>query len=237
MAEVNNLSTILEIAKPIAHESLSERVYRDLRELLIAGQLQPGERLTLDAVARALGTSHMPVREAMRKLAAERVLEMLPNRAVRVPIMTRHRFREMLAMRKMLEGHAVAQAAALIDSDALSRARELNDAFCAEIRSSSPDASELIRMNKALHFTVYAACGNQVLLELIESLWLQVGPVINLDLRSGSRRIAEAPAAGCHTRLVSALAARDPEAARSALEDDLETAAVVILAGDGLEGP
>ena len=227
-------SVLLDVTRPIAHESMSQRVYRDLRELLIAGQLQPGERLTLDAVARALGTSHMPVREAIRQLAAERVLEMLPNRVVRVPVMTQSRFRQLLAMRIMLEGHAVELAAEAITPGALGLARGLCDAFCAEIRSESPDASELIRTNKALHFTVYQACGNPVLLELIESLWLQVGPVINLDLRSGSRRVSEAPAAACHQRLVEALAQRDRVAARQALEDDLRSAAEVILSGQGL---
>src|SRR5690606_3542247 len=92
----NDVSTFLAQARPIDRESLSRRVYRDLRDMLISGQLQPGERLTLDGVAKALGTSHMPVREAMRQLAAERVLEALPNRALRVPVMTRARFRELL---------------------------------------------------------------------------------------------------------------------------------------------
>jgi DNA-binding GntR family transcriptional regulator len=227
-------SVLLEVTRPIAHESMSQRVYRDLRELLIAGQLQPGERLTLDSVARALGTSHMPVREAIRQLAAERVLEMLPNRVVRVPVMTRSRFRQLLGMRIMLEGHAVELAAAAISPAALALARGLCDAFCTEIRLDSPDASELIRTNKALHFAVYQACGNQVLLELIESLWLQVGPVLNLDLRSGSRRVSEGPAAACHQRMVDALGRRDPAAARQALEDDLNSAAEVILSGHGL---
>ena len=213
---------------------MSQAVYRHLRERLIAGQFRPGERLTLDAVARALGTSHMPVREAIRRLAAERALEILPNRTVRVPQMTRSRFGEILVIRKLLEGNAVAQAARRIDAPALAQARRVSDAFGAEIRRRQPDIPELILMNKALHFTVYAACGNRVLLELIEALWLQVGPVINLDLRSGSRRIAEAPSAIHHDRLVHALERRDARAARSALVDDLTSAAEVILAGDGL---
>lgn len=228
------MSSLSDPVLPIAHESMSQAVYRHLRERLIAGQFRPGERLTLDAVARALGTSHMPVREAIRRLAAERALEILPNRTVRVPQMTRSRFGEILVIRKLLEGNAVAQAARRIDAPALAQARRVSDAFGAEIRRRQPDIPELILMNKALHFTVYAACGNRVLLELIEALWLQVGPVINLDLRSGSRRIAEAPSAIHHDRLVDALERRDARAARSALVDDLTSAAEVILAGDGL---
>ena len=73
------MTSLSDPARPLAHESMSQGVYRHLRERLIAGQFSPGERLTLDAVARALGTSHMPVREAIRRLAAERALEILPN--------------------------------------------------------------------------------------------------------------------------------------------------------------
>ncbi|HRO60158.1 MAG TPA: GntR family transcriptional regulator, partial [Burkholderiaceae bacterium] len=166
------MSSFLAQARPIERESLSRRVYRDLREMLIAGQLQPGERLTLDGVAKALGTSHMPVREAMRQLAAERVLEALPNRALRVPVMTRTRFRELLAVRKMLEGRAVEQAAVSIDEVRLGNAEGLNAAFREVIHSARPDVAALIRLNQQLHFAVYAACGNQVMIELIESLWL-----------------------------------------------------------------
>ena len=57
--------------QPIVHLTLSAQVYRDLRELIISGQLQPGERLTLAGMAKALGTSAMPVREAIQKLAAD----------------------------------------------------------------------------------------------------------------------------------------------------------------------
>jgi DNA-binding GntR family transcriptional regulator len=228
------MSSLSDPARPLAHESMSQGVYRHLRERLIAGQFSPGERLTLDAVARSLGTSHMPVREAIRRLAAERALEILPNRAARVPQMSRARFQEMLATRTLLEGSAVALAARRMDAAALAEARRLSDAFGAEIRRRKPDIAELIRMNQALHFTIYAGCGNRVLIELIEALWLQVGPVINLDLRSGSRRIAEAPSATHHERLVAALERRDARAARRALGDDLASAAEVILAGDGL---
>ena len=84
--------------QPIVHLTLSAKVYQDLRELIISGQLQPGERLTLAGMAKALGTSAMPVREAIQKLAADDALELLPNKSVRVPVMTRTRFRELVTI-------------------------------------------------------------------------------------------------------------------------------------------
>lgn len=220
----------IPLLAPVDNVSLSQRVYHHLRDLLISGQLQPGERLTLAEVAAAVGTSHMPVREAVRQLVAERALTMLPNRALQVPVMTVARFRQLLSVRKLVEGEAVAQAAQRIDAAALARVEALSRQFGAQMTSKSPDVSELIALNKALHFGIYEAAGNAVQLEVIELLWLQVGPVINLDLRSGSRRLSEAPALDCHRRVIEGLAARDSAAARAGLEADLDSAAAVIIA-------
>ena len=59
----------------IVHETMSQRVYGDLRELIMSGRVQPGQRLTLKNLSEAVGTSQMPVREALRQLAAEGALE------------------------------------------------------------------------------------------------------------------------------------------------------------------
>ena len=63
----------------------------ELRDFLMVGGVQPGEKITLRELTSAFGTSLMPVREAVQRLAAEGALEVLPNRAIRVPLMTRAR--------------------------------------------------------------------------------------------------------------------------------------------------
>src|SRR3546814_5729468 len=73
--------------------------------------MEPGQRFTLRGLAATVGTSAMPVREAVGRLAAEQTLEVLPNRAIRVPIMTRGRFLELRPIRIQLEGLAIVQAA------------------------------------------------------------------------------------------------------------------------------
>lgn len=67
--------------------TLGQRVYNELRDFLMVGGVQPGEKITLRQLTSAFGTSLMPVREAVQRLAAEGALEVLPNRAIRVPIM------------------------------------------------------------------------------------------------------------------------------------------------------
>jgi DNA-binding GntR family transcriptional regulator len=223
-----------QIAK-ISHLTLSHRVYEDLRELLLAGQVQPGQKLTLKGLSDALGTSQMPVREAIRQLAAEGALEILPNKGIRVPLMTKGRFRELLQIRLVLEGLAVEQAATRITSDELKAATAIHASLSREMNRTKPDVSLIVQLNKQLHFAVYRASGMPQLVGMIESIWLQIGPVINLDMmKVGSTRLTEAPAIHHHGNLLKGLETRSVEDSRAGLAGDLLSAAQVILTGNGL---
>ncbi|UEM07843.1 GntR family transcriptional regulator (plasmid) [Skermanella rosea] len=213
----------------IHRETVAGRVYRDLRNLIMAGQVSPGEGLTIRALATTLGTSMMPVRDAIARLAAERALEVLPNRTVRVPLMSRSRFEELRTIRLMVEGHAVEAGVQRMTAEGLDRLREIHDAFRAEHDLPEPDAGALIRLNKDFHFHVYAAAGMPSLLQIIEGLWLQIGPVLNFDLRSKSRRMTERAALGYHEELVQAALRGDAAAARAALVGDITSAGDFIL--------
>lgn len=219
--------SIAERMDRLRHATLSERVYSDLRELLMAGQVAPGEKLNPRAIAGALGTSAMPVREALRRLMAEQAVEFLPNTAIRVPEMTQARFREIRAIRINLEGMAAEAAAAAITPAELAVAEAHARAFLA-----APDdaPAQIVRANKDLHFTIYRAARMPVLLQMIEALWTQVGPVINLDIRSGSERIRQRHAQRHHAAMLAALAQGDDAAARAALAADITEAGDFILA-------
>ena len=235
MAKEANSVTCMEKMQPIVHQTLSARVYQDLREMIISGQLQPGERLTLAGMAAALGTSAMPVREAINKLAADDAIEILPNKSVRIPVMTRSRFQELVVIRLVVEGLAVETAAGRVTEQQLTRLAELEQAFSSEIAQREPDVNQIIQINKQFHFTAYAAAQMPVLSGLIEGLWLRIGPVLNLDLRnSASRRRSDLPSVKAHGALLEALRAGDGAAAKAALALDINSAAAVILAGTGL---
>jgi len=222
--------------QPIVHQTLAAKVYQDLRELIISGQLQPGERLTLAGMAAALGTSAMPVREAINKLAADEALEILPNKSVRVPVLTRSRFQELVVIRLVVEGLAVEKAAECITEAQLTTLASLEQAFSKEIELPDPDVNHIIQINKQFHFTAYAAAKMPVLISLIEGLWLRIGPVLNLDLRNmTSRRRSDLPSVKAHRALVEALRAGDGAAARLALAMDINGAAEVILLNNGLK--
>src|SRR5471030_792429 len=91
-------------------QTLKADVYNAIRQALMTGQFQPGEALTLRDLAKALGTSMMPVRDALLRLVAEGALEMLPNRTAVLPLMTRTRLRQLYRMRITLDTMLVEEA-------------------------------------------------------------------------------------------------------------------------------
>ncbi|QPC42620.1 GntR family transcriptional regulator [Kaustia mangrovi] len=229
------MSVVEKVAR-ISRVTLAERVYRDLRELLLAGQVAPGEKFTLRGLADATGTSSMPVREAVSRLAAEGALEVMPNRAIRVPIMTRERFMELRTIRMEIEGLAAEIAAGRATPAEIDEIARHQKAFEAESRKADPDGAVALKANKELHFATYRAAAMPALMQIIEGLWLQVGPVINFDLLASGRRLHAVEAHKHHARLIQAMRARDGKTARKAVADDIASAAEFILASGNLPG-
>ena len=211
---------------PIRRETLGERVYVTLRDRLAAGEIAPGEALSLRSLAQMLGVSMMPVRDAVTRLVADDALQVLPSRAVRVPEMTLAEFRDLTAVRIEIEGAAVERAAAARTAEHLAAIDRHVEAFRAA--ATAPDMAGAVRANRDLHFAVYAAAGLPPLTAIIEGLWLRIGPVLNYDMRSSPERLASSGARDCHARLAAAVRASDGAAARRALSDDIEGAAAFI---------
>jgi DNA-binding GntR family transcriptional regulator len=208
--------------------TLGERVHAELRELLMSGELAPGQRMSLRSIAETLGVSIMPVREAVARLVSDQSLEVLPNRAVRVPLMSRARFCELTAVRLAVEGFAAEEAARNRSDADLMAMQRFERAFLDQARSPDPQAGQAVRANKELHFAVYRATGLPTLVGIIEGLWLKIGPVLNFDLKISPDRLRTGGAAEQHRRLVAAVEARDGASARKALTDDVKGAASFI---------
>lgn len=201
------------------------RVYVRLRGLLMAGMLVPGQKVPLRTVAEQLGVSVQPVREAVSRLVAERALVVLPNRAVRVPLLTLGQFRELTAIRLVVEGYAAERAATHRTPAQLAAMRRLDAAFRRERARARPDAGRAIAHNQALHFTIYRAAALPELLPIIEGLWLRIGPVLNFDMRGTNATLRMSRSEGCHARLVDAIDQGSGRAARRALARDIAGAA------------
>jgi DNA-binding GntR family transcriptional regulator len=221
--------SLIDLVTPLKRQTLSANVYDQLRDLVMSGQMMPGEQISLRTAAEALGVSVMPVREAMQRLVAEQALELTPSRTLRVPRMTAAQFKEITTIRTNLEGLATELAASAPGGVALREITRWHDEFAAEMNAANPDGSKLVTLNKEFHFAVYAAADMPVLLQMIEALWLRIGPILNYDLRAGSRRVGDKVAMSHHAALLAALKRRDGVKARAALQGDIESAADFIL--------
>ena len=208
---------------------IRDSAYARLRELLIAGQLAPGDKVSPRELAAQLEVSSMPVREAVQRLAAEGALVVRPQSGARVPLMTRSRFIELTTIRIALEGMAVERAARSASSAELATIEQHLIRLQASAARVRPDPAVVIRGNQRLHFAIYRSARMPALMSLIEGLWLQIGPVLNLDLQSSRERLAKLGAHEHHALLVRSLARRDSKGARRGLVGDIESAAAHIL--------
>ncbi|TEA79588.1 GntR family transcriptional regulator [Allopusillimonas ginsengisoli] len=211
-------------------ETLGANILAQIKELLLTGQLMPGEQLSLRSTAEALGVSVMPVREAVYQLVADQALEVAPNRSVRVPMLSAAQFHEITQIRLQIEGYAVEQATGRMTAALLDTLRATNARLAQEMDAPENNMADVVQLNKALHFSLYAAAGMPMLDKIIESLWLRIGPILNYDLRAGSERIKEKTAVRHHANMLDALEAGDAPSARSALCNDIESAYAHILA-------
>ena len=229
-----NLPTALTLVEPLDRQTLGERAYAQLADLLISGRLAPGEKLSLRTAAEVLGVSIMPVREAVSRLVADKALEVAANRAVRVPVMSATQFRDLTKVRIAIEGHAAAEAAQLRGDRNLASIATAEAAMRAESELKAPDLPRAVELNKTFHFAVYEAAQSPILVEIIRALWLKAGPVINLDLRGNPDRLAKGEAIRFHADVRKAIEIGDAEAAKVGIAADITSAANFILSRGGL---
>ncbi|MBS0224278.1 MAG: GntR family transcriptional regulator [Proteobacteria bacterium] len=205
--------------RPSTDTSLREHVYAWLRDALSVGRFVPGQKLTFRSIAAATGVSLTPVREAIRRLVAEGAFEMQPNRSVRVPRMTVTKLLELCDIRVALESLATGKAARIMSkteiADLQKIAREI-----ARARDRGDVATDRTKIRE-FHFALYRAADQPILLAIIERLWLQTGPYLNLLFPDyvGTRRGVVGRA-----RLIRALRERNAAAAKREIASDIRGA-------------
>ena len=143
-----------------------ERTYTVLRDRIHSGAFAPRARLNIDALARELGVSAIPVREALRRLEAEGWVKFQPNvGAIVAPADTTAWEQQMVAV-AIIEGAATADAAARLKASDLTKVKRLVTEM--EQVTAEDDAAKFSRLDRRLHAAIIARCANTYLLELLE---------------------------------------------------------------------
>lgn len=192
-----------------------EAVYRRLRERIFFGGFLPGRAVTLRGLAEELGVSPMPVREAVRRLIAERALAMQGNGRVLVPLMTRDKFEQVLFARAALEPELAARALSRLTPTDIEAAALIDDEIDQTLLNG--DAEGYMRGNFRFHFTIYQHAGAGTLLALVESIWLQFGPFMRMAYgRIGTRSLEDH-----HQAALDAMRRGDEAGLRAAIRADI----------------
>jgi len=202
--------------------TISDGIYFQLRNALITGRFDPGQALTIASLAKSFQTSHMPVREALRRLGAENALEIASNGSACVPTVSVERLDDICRARVALEGLATEIAAGNIQADEI-EAVELHMAEH-EASSASGNVYDMLLKNRDFHFAIYRASRSEVLVQLIDSLWLRYGPYMRMLSSYIAPRMGTGlhkPFSNHHQAIVDALRRRDGTAAREHMIADI----------------
>jgi DNA-binding GntR family transcriptional regulator len=209
--------------------SAERQVYLLLRRAIMSGVFIPGSSLTGRSIAESLGVSPTPVRDALKRLEADGVLRVKSKSAYYLIRLSRAEYLEVVALRLQVEGYAAECAARVATAADIVRIQNINDRY-----ASTKDLKNSIRLNFQFHFEIYKLVKSKVLLDLVENLWMRIGPSMHLHVRGYDiQHVTET-----HRKIITALKRRDPAAARSALSDDLQEAvrAIAPLLPDETKG-
>jgi DNA-binding GntR family transcriptional regulator len=157
------LGPIRPVQRPVP---LRQSVYEALVELIVAGSLRPGQHLVESELARQLGVSRQPVREALHRLEAEGWIDLRPSQGAFVHVPTDREVDQLLDVRELLEGATARLAARAATPEAVARLR----AACDEGRTAvdSGDVAAAVAANNDFHAAVAEIAGNEVLAQLAE---------------------------------------------------------------------
>lgn len=207
----------------LEHQTLNDRAYGALKQELISGGFSPGQAMVIRKLAETFGISTTPIREALQRLVAERLLEMQNNRSVIVPLLTSPAFEELTRIRIAVEGLAGELATSRMTQSGLADLKAMLAGMQRAIETG--DGRAYLALNEAFHFAIYRHAGAPILLDMIRDLWGRVGPYLTL-LMQADRYIPQSNDA--HRRIVAALEQQSVAAVRVSLEEDIAVAAAIL---------
>ena len=192
-----------------------EVTYSRLRDMILYGVLAPGQPVTIQGLTADLGAGMTPVREAIRRLAAEGALMPQGNRRVTVPRLTGPLLDQIAFARMTVEPKLAEMACAHVTPALLAQLRDLDRPITAAIKAH--DVQSYLQNNHAFHFALYEASGAGVLVDMARSLWLRFGPSLRVVVsRDGALALPD-----LHIEALIAMDRGDATAVAQAMQRDI----------------
>lgn len=144
----------------------SERIAAELRELILSGELRPGEWIRQEEFAERFGVSRVPVREALRILEIESLTEHVPNRGARVPLLSNHEVSVIYQMRERLEPLALLESVPNLNADDWAELDQLQQAI-----EANDNVDTFLRLDREFHLRTYSGCALTQVNSIVTRLW------------------------------------------------------------------
>ena len=208
------------IVRAPLHVQVAER----LRRLIDSGELAPGTRLNENELCQNMGVSRTPLREAIRSLATEGLVELQPNRGAIVSVVSQDDVTEILPIMASLEGLGGRLAAAHMQADQIKQIRQIHNQMVTHYQKN--EVPEYFETNRLIHELITEGSGNQTLVDVINSLSAKVRRArfsAKMTRESWTKAVSE------HEEMISALEARDPDRLEAILIQHVETKRTTIL--------
>jgi DNA-binding GntR family transcriptional regulator len=199
---------------PLRHRTLEEQAYEHIRTALVQGRLAPGQRIVAAAVARAAGTSRIPVLQALRRLESEGFVRINPHRDVVVSGLSPEEFRERFLMMAALEALCVREAAGKIAPVTLRALRDVHGEIVAARRAG--DTTRAVSADGRFHRMLWEMSGLRQVVQVLQNVWDR-GEYYRVIMHA--RRGGFAPESiGEHEEILKALEAGDASRAARSVE-------------------
>lgn len=198
--------------KPALAVTKAQAAYQELRSAILDGSLAPGSAFDQESLAGMLAVSTTPLREALRRLEAERLITLEAHHEVRVAPVSAAELNDLYVVRSELDPLAAELAAKTATDDELKQATVF-------LGTEVHTPLERLRLNRALHRTIYAACRNPVLVDILDSLWDRADRYRMLLVRN---ELHASAAANEHADIVAAFYCRDATTLGSLMREHIE---------------
>lgn len=202
------------------YETKSDYAYRQVRRRILSGELEPGAVLQQRELASQIGISTTPLREALRRLKSEGLVELDAHRDARIAPLRAEEARDLLELRKSLDPLAAGLAAQRRTSADLHAIRAAHEGL--EPLPSHPAYEQLVA-HRTFHQAIYRASHNELLIEALDALWDKADRYRRLALQNERGQAARDDKAEQHQLLVDHIAAGESEAAAEVMRTHIDT--------------
>lgn len=188
----------------IMRQSLHESLVAPVRAMILSGDLRPGEKVPEEQLCERFGVSRTPIREALKVLAAEGVLQIVPHRGAIVARITEEQISEMFPVMASLERLAGSLACAVATETDIARVRALHDEMMAFYEAG--DEASYLRNNRQIHEAFFTIAGNATLLSFYQQILTRIHScrfVVRKTPEHWRKAMAE------HEEMIAAFEARD----------------------------